>query len=152
MPELIPADSVGLVAPIAIPFDQPLSLNCGEQLDKFQLMVETYGELNQSRSNGVLICHALSGHHHAAGYHSMADRKPGWWDNFIGPGKPIDTRRFFVVALNNLGDAMAVRGRPASIPKPANLMGQTFRWSLSQTGLTARSCWLTIWVFPNGLR
>ncbi|WBA81175.1 homoserine O-acetyltransferase [Endozoicomonas sp. GU-1] len=126
MPELIPADSVGLVAPIAIPFDQPLSLNCGEQLDKFQLMVETYGELNQSRSNGVLICHALSGHHHAAGYHSMADRKPGWWDNFIGPGKPIDTRRFFVVALNNLGGCHGSTGPTSINPETGKPYGPDF--------------------------
>ncbi|MGO0305376.1 homoserine O-succinyltransferase MetX [Endozoicomonas acroporae] len=126
MPELIPADSVGLVAPIAIPFDQPLSLNCGEQLDKFQLMVETYGELNQSRSNGMLICHALSGHHHAAGYHSMADRKPGWWDNFIGPGKPIDTRRFFVVALNNLGGCHGSTGPTSINPETGKPYGPDF--------------------------
>ncbi|MBO9495082.1 homoserine O-acetyltransferase [Thalassotalea sp. G20_0] len=126
MPELIPADSVGLVVPIAIPFDQPLSLNCGEQLEKFQLMVETYGELNQSRSNGVLICHALSGHHHAAGYHSMADRKPGWWDNFIGPGKPIDTRRFFVVALNNLGGCHGSTGPTSINPKTGKPYGPDF--------------------------
>ncbi|WP_163369837.1 homoserine O-succinyltransferase MetX [Endozoicomonas acroporae] len=126
MPELIPADSVGLVAPIAIPFDQPLSLNCGEQLEKFQLMVETYGELNQSRSNGVLICHALSGHHHAAGYHSMADRKPGWWDNFIGPGKPIDTRRFFVIALNNLGGCHGSTGPTSINPETGKPYGPDF--------------------------
>lgn len=126
MPQLIPADSVGLVAPIAIPFDQPLSLNCGEQLEGFQLMVETYGELNQSRSNGVLICHALSGHHHAAGYHSMADRKPGWWDNFIGPGKPIDTRRFFVVALNNLGGCHGSTGPTSINPKTGKPYGPDF--------------------------
>ncbi|MGI2027665.1 homoserine O-succinyltransferase MetX [Endozoicomonas acroporae] len=126
MPELIPADSVGLVAPIAIPFDQPLLLNCGEQLGGFQLMVETYGELNQSRSNGVLICHALSGHHHAAGYHSMADRKPGWWDNFIGPGKPIDTRRFFVVALNNLGGCHGSTGPTSINPETGKPYGPDF--------------------------
>ena len=126
MPELIPADSVGLVAPLAIPFDQPLSLNCGEQLEGFQLMVETYGELNQSRSNGVLICHALSGHHHVAGYHTMADRKPGWWDNFIGPGKPIDTRRFFVVALNNLGGCHGSTGPTSINPETGKPYGPDF--------------------------
>ena len=95
MPVEIPSDSVGLVQPEVVQFNRSLSLNCGETLDSFQLMVETYGELNQACSNAVLICHALSGHHHAAGYHSVEDQKPGWWDNFIGPGKPIDTHRFF---------------------------------------------------------
>ncbi|WP_066015521.1 homoserine O-succinyltransferase MetX [Endozoicomonas atrinae] len=126
MPEVIPADSVGLVEPRAIQFNQSLSLNCGELLDGFQLMVETYGELNQSRSNAVLICHALSGHHHAAGYHSMKDRKPGWWDNFIGPGKPIDTRRFFVVSLNNLGGCHGSTGPISTNPKTGKPYGPDF--------------------------
>ncbi|WP_257286290.1 homoserine O-acetyltransferase [Endozoicomonas sp. SESOKO1] len=126
MPELMPADSVGLVEPKVIPFDQSLSLNCGERLEGFQLMVETYGELNHSRSNAVLICHALSGHHHAAGYHSMADRKPGWWDNFIGPGKPIDTRRFFVVALNNLGGCHGSTGPTSINPETGKPYGPDF--------------------------
>ena len=126
MPEVIPADSVGLVEPRAIQFNQSLSLNCGELLDGFQLMVETYGELNQSRSNAVLICHALSGHHHAAGYHSMDDRKPGWWDNFIGPGKPIDTRRFFVVSLNNLGGCHGSTGPISTNPKTGKPYGPDF--------------------------
>ena len=91
MPEIIPADSVGLVKPQIIQFDQPLSLSCGESLDTYELVIETYGDLNELHSNAVLICHALSGHHHAAGYHSSEDRKPGWWDSCIGPGKPIDT-------------------------------------------------------------
>ncbi|WP_419533825.1 homoserine O-succinyltransferase MetX [Endozoicomonas sp.] len=126
MPEVIPADSVGLVKPRAIQFNQSLSLNCGELLDGFQLMVETYGELNQSRSNAVLICHALSGHHHAAGYHSMDDRKPGWWDNFIGPGKPIDTNRFFVVSLNNLGGCHGSTGPTSIHPKTGKAYGPDF--------------------------
>ncbi|WP_419832662.1 homoserine O-succinyltransferase MetX [Endozoicomonas atrinae] len=126
MPEVIPADSVGLVEPRAIQFNQSLSLNCGELLDGFQLMFETYGELNQSRSNAVLICHALSGHHHAAGYHSMKDRKPGWWDNFIGPGKPIDTRRFFVVSLNNLGGGHGSTGPISTNPKTGKPYGPDF--------------------------
>jgi homoserine O-acetyltransferase len=77
-------------------------------------MVETYGELNAARSNAVLICHALSGNHHAAGRYSEDDQKPGWWDLMIGPGKPFDTRRFFVVSLNNIGGCDGSTG-PASI-------------------------------------
>ena len=80
----------------------------------FELVYETYGELNADRSNAVLVCHALSGHHHAAGYHSEDERKPGWWEQCIGPGKPIDTNRFFVVSLNNIGGCHGSTG-PASI-------------------------------------
>lgn len=103
MPDVIPADSVGIVTPQIAQFETPLALCCGQTLSSYQLTYETYGTLNQNASNAILICHALSGDHHAAGYHAMADTKPGWWDSAIGPGKAIDTTHFFVVALNNLG-------------------------------------------------
>lgn len=119
MPAVIPEDSVGLVTPQQFHFEQPLPLSCGRALDSWDLMVETYGELNADASNAVLICHALSGHHHAAGYHSMEDRKPGWWDSAIGPGKAIDTNRFFVVSLNNLGGCHGSTG-PNSINPDTN--------------------------------
>ncbi|MBI2384064.1 MAG: homoserine O-acetyltransferase [Gammaproteobacteria bacterium] len=105
-----PADSVGIVEPRKIVIQRPLTLDCGRVLPRHELMVETYGSLNIARSNAVLICHALSGDHHAAGYHSADDRKPGWWETCIGPGKPIDTNRFFVVALNNLGGCRGSTG------------------------------------------
>ncbi len=108
------ADSVGIVAPRTEHFAEALTFVSGQVLDGYDLVVETYGELNAGASNAVLICHALSGHHHAAGYHSADDRKPGWWDVCIGPGKPIDTRRFFVVSLNNLGGCHGSTG-PASL-------------------------------------
>lgn len=114
MPITLPADSVGLVTPQTIQFDEPLLLACGKTLDTYQLIYETYGQLNANKSNAVLICHALSGHHHAAGYHALEDRKPGWWDAYIGPGKPIDTNKFFVVAVNNIGGCHGSTG-PASI-------------------------------------
>ncbi len=106
--------SVGLVTPYQVRFDEPFTLSNGKILPGFELTVETYGELNPEGSNGVLICHALSGNHHAAGYHATEDRKPGWWDTFIGPGKPIDTNRFYVVSLNNLGGCDGSTG-PTSI-------------------------------------
>ena len=106
--------SVGLVSPQTAHFDTPLSLACGRTLTTYDLVYETYGELNSNKSNAVLICHALSGHHHAAGIHSEGDKRPGWWDECIGPGKPIDTNRFFVVSLNNLGGCHGSTG-PASI-------------------------------------
>lgn len=114
MSKSLPADSVGLVTPQSIHFTEPLPLASGRMLDSYTLMYESYGELNANKSNAVLICHALSGHHHAAGYHSLEDRKPGWWDSYIGPGKPIDTNKFFVVALNNIGGCHGSTG-PSSI-------------------------------------
>lgn len=114
MSTVLPEDSVGLVTPQIARFDEPLALACGRSLNSYELVFETYGTLNASASNAVLICHALSGHHHAAGYHAATDRKPGWWDSCIGPGKPIDTNRFFVVSLNNLGGCNGSTG-PSSI-------------------------------------
>ncbi len=98
-----PSDSVGLVQPQWVEFNHPLTLQCGQTLSHYQLVYETYGTLNAQHSNAILICHALSGNHHAAGYNSAQDKKPGWWDVLIGPGKPIDTRKFFVVCPNNIG-------------------------------------------------
>lgn len=119
-------DSVGIVSPQKLHFDTPLMLACGRQLDHWDLMVETYGELNAEASNAVLICHALSGNHHAAGYHAPDDRKPGWWDSYIGPGKPIDTNRFFVVALNNLGGCHGSTGPTSIDPDAGRVWGPDF--------------------------
>ena len=87
-------------------------------LEELEIVYETYGELNESRSNGILICHALTGDHHAAGYHHEDDQKPGWWHHLIGPGKPIDTNVFFVVCSNCLGACGGTTG-PAT-PRPNN--------------------------------
>jgi len=106
--------SVGIVCPQTVHFSEALSLAGGRELTTWDLVFETYGELNSGATNAILICHALSGHHHAAGRHDPEDRKPGWWDSCIGPGKPIDTRRFFVVSLNNPGGCHGSTG-PASI-------------------------------------
>lgn len=126
MPITIPADSAGLVTPKTLRFDEPLALDCGRTLDNYELIYETYGELNASRSNAILICHALSGDHHAAGYHSMADKKPGWWDSCIGPGKPFDTRRFFVVSPNNLGGCKGSTGPTTVNPATGKPYGPDF--------------------------
>ena len=119
MPDTLPADSVGLVEPQKLAFDTPLALDCGRNLPGYELVYETYGKLNADASNAILICHALSGDHHAAGYHSMDDRKPGWWESCIGPGKPIDTNHFFVVSPNNLGGCKGSTG-PMSINPEKN--------------------------------
>lgn len=112
-----PLDSVGLVTPQTLHFTGPLMLDCGRALPEFTLVYETYGTLNAARSNAVLVCHALSGDHHAAGYHPDENRKPGWWDSAIGPGKPIDTRHFFVVCCNNPGGCKGSTG--PTTPNPA---------------------------------
>lgn len=126
MPEIIPDDSVGLVTPQTLHFDQPLTLRSGRVLSSYDLVYETYGELNADKSNAILICHALSGDHHAAGYHSMDDKKPGWWDTAIGPGKAIDTNRFFVLALNNLGGCSGSSGPTSINPETGKVYGPDF--------------------------
>ena len=118
--------SVGIVAPERFRFDGEFSLQCGEALDGFELIYETYGNLNAARNNAVLICHALSGNHHAAGYHAEADAKPGWWDTCIGPGKAVDTGRFFVVALNNLGGCHGSTGPASTNPATGKPFGADF--------------------------
>ncbi|WP_027349612.1 homoserine O-succinyltransferase MetX [Halotalea alkalilenta] len=117
--------SVGLVEPSIARFDTPLELACGRTLDAFELVYETYGELNAQRSNAILICHALSGHHHAAGFYP-GEQKPGWWDTHIGPGKSIDTRRYFVVALNNLGGCHGSTGPTSINPATGRIWGPDF--------------------------
>ena len=126
MPETIPQDSIGLVKSSTFHFDQPLSLDCGEILDSYELVYETYGELNQSRDNAILVCHALSGTHHLAGYYSMEDRKPGWWESLVGPGKVIDTNRFYVVGVNNLGGCNGSTGPKSINPKTNKPYGPDF--------------------------
>lgn len=126
MPETIPADSVGIVTPQKLQFDQPLELTCGKALDNYEIVYETYGELNEDKSNALLICHALSGDHHAAGYHSMEDRKPGWWDIAIGPGKPFDTNKFFIVVPNNLGGCKGSTGPNTINPETGEPWGSDF--------------------------
>ncbi|QMT35306.1 homoserine O-succinyltransferase MetX [Neisseria wadsworthii] len=120
------ANSVGLVSPQKIPFKSPLLLQSGQTLPRFDLMIETYGTLNEAKSNAVLICHALSGNHHVAGYHSEQDKAPGWWDNMVGPGKPIDTNRFFVVGLNNLGGCHGSTGPLSENPETGEEYGADF--------------------------
>lgn len=120
------ARSVGIVTPQTAVFTEALALSGGGMLPSFELVYEVYGELNAGRSNAVLICHALSGHHHAAGRHTAEDRKPGWWDTCIGPGKPIDTERFFVVCVNNIGGCHGSTGPTSLMPDSADVWGPDF--------------------------
>ncbi|MDP3088030.1 MAG: homoserine O-acetyltransferase [Methylotenera sp.] len=111
--------SVGIVSPQTTHFNTPLTLKCGAVLPQFELVYETYGTLNADKSNAVLICHALSGTHHVAGKYSENDKHPGWWDNLVGPNKPLDTDKFFVIGVNNLGGCHGSTG-PVSINPTTN--------------------------------
>lgn len=119
-------DSVGLVSPQKLSVDEPLTLDCGKKLDSYELVYETYGQLNADASNAILICHALSGSHHAAGYHSKEDAKPGWWESAIGPGKPFDTNQFFVICAANLGGYQGSTGPGSINPKNGRRYGPDF--------------------------
>ncbi len=126
MPDNIPFDSVGIVRPQTISIRQSLLLDCERILPNFTLAYETYGKLNKDASNAVLVCHALSSDQHAAGYHSMKDKKPGWWDTCIGPGKPFDTDQFFFVCPNNLGGCKGSSGPNTINPETGKLYAADF--------------------------
>lgn len=102
--------SVGIVKPKAYRFSEALQLQSGATISDYSLMVETYGTLNADKSNAVLICHALNASHHVAGYYEDQPKNIGWWDNMVGPGKPVDTNRFFVIGINNLGSCFGSTG------------------------------------------
>ena len=145
--------SVGVVVPQTAHFDQPIMLACGRELSDYDLVYETYGELNDTKSNAVLICHALSGNHHAAGVHNEQDSKPGWWDECIGPGKPVDTNKFFVLSLNNLGGCHGSTGPTSINPETGKPWGPDFPvlrardWVHTQARLADRlgiACWAAV--------
>ena len=147
------SNSVGLVTPQTLQITEPLALACGRSLDSYQLVYETYGKLNAKASNAVLICHALSGTHHAAGYHSPEDKKPGWWDHYIGPGKAIDTDHFYVVSVNNLGGCAGSTGPTSINPATGKAWGPEFPilrvrdWVNSQAKLPDAlgiQCWAAV--------
>ena len=120
--------SVGLVRSQTFHSAAPLPLKSGAVLSEFSLVYETYGTLNADASNAVLVCHALSGNHHVAGYTDAADQDGtlGWWDNLVGPGKPLDTNKFFVVGVNNLGGCYGSSGPNTTHPKTGKLYGADF--------------------------
>lgn len=119
-------NSVGIVAPQTAHFSEPLTLKSGEILPQFDLVYETYGTLNATKSNAVLICHALSGNHHVAGKYNTDDKYTGWWDNLVGPNKPLDTNKFFVIGLNNLGGCHGSSGPSSIKPKSKKPYGASF--------------------------
>ena len=107
-------------------FNQALGLKCGLTLGPYQLVYETYGQLNAQRSNAVLICHALNASHHVAGVYPGQDKSEGWWDNMVGPGKPLDTDRFFVIGVNNLGSCFGSTGPMHVNPQTGRIYGADF--------------------------
>ena len=120
-----------IVTPQTRRFDEPLLLQSGAALPAYELVFETYGELNAERSNAVLVCHALNASHHVAGLHADASGQPlarseGWWDNMIGPGKPLDTNRFFVIGVNNLGSCFGSTGPTHNNPATGQPWGADF--------------------------
>lgn len=123
----MPAGSVGVVETQHVQLftaQEPLRMMNGASLGPVEVAYETYGRLSPARDNAVMVCHALTGDAHAAGFHAGAER-PGWWDNLIGPGKPLDTDRFFVISANLLGGCQGTTG-PAS-PNPET--GRAFGWT-----------------------
>ena len=126
---------VGRVSPQCLRVEDSFALQDGSVLPGFELMYETYGTLNAAKSNAILVCHALSGHHHVAG--EYADGSIGWWDNIVGPGRPLDTERFFVVGVNNLGGCHGSTG-PSSL-NPATGQPWGANWSATRRFAFARS-------------
>jgi homoserine O-acetyltransferase len=118
--------SVGVVTPQVTRFAAPLSLRCGASLREYELVYETYGTLNADRSNAVLVCHALNASHHVAGHYADDPTNVGWWDNMIGPGKPLDTRRFFVIGVNNIGGCHGSTGPLSINPDTGRIWGGDF--------------------------
>ncbi|MFM7025908.1 MAG: homoserine O-acetyltransferase [Limnohabitans sp.] len=115
-----------VATPQSMQFDAPLQLQSGAQIRGYQLAYETYGTLNADRSNAVLICHALNASHHVAGVYADQPGNLGWWDNMIGPGKPVDTNRFFVIGVNNLGSCFGSTGPMHVNPDTGKVYGADF--------------------------
>ena len=118
--------SIGQVTPQKMAFEAPLPLKSGASLAGYELVYETYGTLNAARSNAVLVCHALNASHHVAGTHAGQDKSEGWWDNLVGPGKPLDTNRFFVIGVNNLGSCFGSTGPMQTNPTTGRPWGADF--------------------------
>jgi len=119
-------NGIGIVKAERARFEAPLRLSSGGTLPGFELVYETYGKLNAARNNAILICHALSGHHHVAGHYADEPKNVGWWDNMIGPGRPIDTDHFFVVGVNNLGGCHGSTGPSSINPATGKAWGAEF--------------------------
>src|SRR6476620_5228961 len=118
--------SVGPVTPQSMQFTQALPLQSGARLADYAVAYETYGTLDAARSNAVLVCHALNASHHVAGSYAGKEKSEGWWDNLVGPGKPLDTERFFVIGVNNLGSCFGSTGPMQVNPATGRPWGADF--------------------------
>lgn len=118
-------ESVGIVETEYLDISEPIKLDSGKTLDNITVAYETYGELNKEKSNAILICHALTGDAHAAGWHK-GDKKPGWWEIVIGPGKAIDTEKYFVICSNVLGGCKGTTGPSSINPQTGKEYGLEF--------------------------
>jgi homoserine O-acetyltransferase len=118
--------SLGVVKPEILHFAEPLSLQSGASIANYNLVVETYGQLNAKKDNAVLICHALNASHHVAGVSADNPENIGWWDNMVGPGKPVDTNKFFVIGVNNLGSCFGSTGPMSINPATGKPYGASF--------------------------
>ncbi len=118
--------SIGIVSPQTMHFAEPLRLQSGASLRDYMLMYETYGTLNADKSNAVLVCHALNASHHVAGYYADNPKNVGWWDNMVGPGKALDTDKFFVIGVNNLGSCFGSTGPMHINPETGKQYGAAF--------------------------
>ncbi len=118
------SQSAGTVSPLLARFDAPFIFRSGKSIPGFELMYEAYGTLNADKSNAVLVCHALNASHHVAGIDANGDE--GWWDNMVGPGKPLDTNRFYVIGVNNLGGCFGSTGPKHANPQTGKPYGADF--------------------------
>jgi homoserine O-acetyltransferase len=118
--------SLGVVTPQVLNFATPLKLQSGASIADYNLVVETYGQLNAQKSNAILICHALNASHHVAGVNASDPNDVGWWDNMVGPGKPVDTNQFFVIGVNNLGSCFGSTGPMSANPATGKPYGASF--------------------------
>ena len=119
-------NSIGIVKSKIFKCADPIKLSCGKTLDNFELIYETYGKLNKNKDNAVLVCHALTGNQHVAGKYKKTDKYPGWWDSLVGPGKPLNTNKFFVIGINNLGGNEGSTGPKSINPKTKKVWGSSF--------------------------
>ena len=126
MAQARPLGKLGKVLAQSMQFAAPLGLRSGAQIRDYELVFETYGELNAACSNAVLVCHALNASHHVAGTYEGQDKSEGWWDNLVGPGKPLDTDRFFVIGVNNLGSCFGSTGPMHVNPATGRVYGADF--------------------------